>query len=80
LNKPVRVTTHKGQVIMDGTQWIDTVINGYAVNKPVHVSPEHTDHVMSQLIALVTEAYYRGYKNGELDTQTAVKNALGILP
>ena len=73
-----RIEVKEGDVIRDGTQWLNIIVNGWSLNTPIHVYPEEVDRVKSQLVTLVSEGYTRGYRAGVSATQSAIKDALGI--
>jgi hypothetical protein len=73
-----RIELFEGEVIADGTQWIDVIVNGVNLNCPLHVSPGQMDKAKGQLEPLVREAYRRGYRAGASGIQMAVKDALGL--
>ena len=59
-----RVEVFDGEVIADGTQWIDVIVNGVNLDCPLHVMPEQMDKAKGQLEAMVSRAYRRGYRAG----------------
>ena len=73
-----RVETFDGEIIADGTQWIDIIVNGCNLYCPLHVSPTQIDKAKGQLKSMVLEAYRRGYRAGASEVQVAMKDALGL--
>lgn len=78
MGEVARVETFDGEVIADGTQWIDVIVNGVKLNCPLHVSPTQMDKAKGQLESMVREAYRRGYRAGASGVQVAMKDALGL--
>ncbi len=74
-----KVETLVGEVIFDGTQWIEPVVNGMVLGTPIHVHPEQLDKARQQMEKMVLEAYLSGYYDGEKRTQNRIKDALGML-
>lgn len=73
-----RVEAIEGDFVSDGTQWIDTIVNGCNLSCPIHVHPDQMDRAKSQVESIAREAYRRGYRAGANGVQMAVKDALGL--
>ncbi|TWU44703.1 hypothetical protein Poly51_59720 [Rubripirellula tenax] len=73
-----RVECFGGDVIADGTQWIDVTVNGVSLGCPIHVQPQLIDKAKCQVESIALEAYRRGYRAGANGVQMVVKDALGI--
>lgn len=63
----------------DDIFWVDSTVNGYHVNTPIHVgSIEQAERVAPGVERLIKHLYRRAYRDGFFACQQAVKDALGL--
>lgn len=58
--------------------WLDVIVNGVSTSCPVHVSDHNDEKTRRELASLIAEVHRRAYRQGAVEMQLAVKQALGI--